>query len=178
MFSLDVCHRSPTSVAISDANGVIIVFSIVVAAGWNQIKFPSLLLVSFAPAGHISSPFSVFSAPHGSVPPVPPPSSSLSFLLLPGFYLNMLVLVFILVSRHRRSACSCCGFAYVLHMNEFMRSLLTNFCCDSGLLTNFCCDSGLLHLFPCNFFLLKQLWAFFSPGSHGSQPFVVLEAFP
>ena len=49
---------------------------------------------------------------------------------------------FILVSRHRRSACSCCGFAYVLHMNEFMRSLLTNFYCDSGL----------LHLFPCNFF--------------------------
>ena len=167
MFSLDVCHRSPTSVAISDANGVTIVFSIVVAAGWNQIKFPSLLLVSFAPPGHISSPFSVFSAPHGSVPPVPPPSSSLSFLLLPGFYLNMLVLVFILVSRHRRSACSCCGFAYVLHMNEFMRSLLTNFCCDSAL----------LHLFHCSFFLLKQLWAFFSPGSHGSQPFVVLQAF-
>jgi len=146
-----VCHRSPTSVAISDANDVIIVFSIVVAAGWNQIKFPSLLLVSFAPPGHISSPFSVFSAPHGSVPPVPPPSSSLSFLLLPGFYLNMLVLVFILVSRHRRSACSCCGFAYVLHMNEFMRSLLTNFYCDSGL----------LHLFPCNFFY----WRSFEPFS-------------
>ena len=163
-----MCHRSPTSVAISDANGVIIVFSIVVAAGLNQIKFPSLLLVSFAPAGHISSPFSIFSAPYGSVPPVPPPSSSLSFLLLPGFYLNMLVLVFILVSRHRRSACSCCGFAYVLHMNEFMRSLLTNFCCDSGL----------LHLFPCNSFYWSSFEPFFSPGSHGSQPFVVLEAFP
>ena len=84
----------------------------------------------------------------------------LSFLLLPGFYLNMLVLIFILVSRHCRFACSCCGFAYVLRGNEFTQSLLANFCYDSGW----------LHLFPCSFFLLKQLWAFFSPGSHRSQP--------
>ena len=72
----------------------------------------------------------------------------------------MLVLIFILVSRHCRSACSYCGFAYVLRGNEFMQSLLANFCYDSGL----------LHLFPYNFFLLKQLWAFFSPGSLRSQP--------
>ena len=143
-----VCHCSPTVVSIAGAYGVLIVFSIVMAAGRNQIKVPSLLLLlPFTLPGRISSPFSIFSVPHGSPPPVAPPSSSLSFLLLPGFYLNMLVLIFILVSRHCRSACSCCGFAYVLRGNEFMQSLLANFCYDSGL----------LHLFPCSFFLLKQL---------------------
>ena len=75
----------------------------------------------------------------------------LSFLLLPGFYLNMLVLIFILVSRHCRFACSCCGFAYVLRGNEFMQSLLANFCYDSGW----------LHLFPCSFFY----WSNFEPFS-------------
>ena len=75
----------------------------------------------------------------------------LSFLLLPGFYLNMLVLIFILVSRHCRFACSCFGFAYVLRGNEFTQSLLANFCYDSGL----------LHLFPCSFFY----WSNFEPFS-------------
>ena len=75
----------------------------------------------------------------------------LSFLLLPGFYLNMLVLIFILVSRHCRSACSCCGFAYVLRGNEFMQSLLANFCCDSAL----------LHLFHCSFFFIEATLSLF-----------------
>ena len=76
--SVAVCHRSPTVVAISGANGVLIVFSIVMAAGRNQIKVPSLLLLlPFTLPGRISSPFSIFSVPHGSAPPVPPPSSSL-----------------------------------------------------------------------------------------------------
>ena len=77
--SVAVCHRSPTVVAISGANGVLIVFSIVMAAGQNQIKVPSLLLLllPFALPGRISSPFSIFSVPHGSALPVPPPSSSL-----------------------------------------------------------------------------------------------------
>ena len=149
--SVAVCYRSPTVVAISGANGVLIIFSIVMAAGRNQIKVPSLLLLLPFICPAASPHRSLFSQSRMVLLRQFLLLPLLSFLLLPGFYLNMLVLIFILVSRHCRFACSCCGFAYVLRGNEFTQSLLANFCYDSGL----------LHLFPCGFFFIEATLSLF-----------------
>jgi len=160
-------HHSPTVVAIAAAAGFLVVFSIVVAGERIRIMVLPSLFFFFLLLRPTKSPArsSIFSVPWFGSTNSSSFLFSLSFLLLQDFYLNLLVLVFILVG-HRRSSWSCCGFAYVLGRNDFIPSLLANCCCDSGL----------LQLFSVVFFLLMQR-AFFSPDPRGSLPYVMLQAF-
>jgi len=131
-------HHSPTVVAIAAAAGFLVVFSIVVAGERIRIMILPSLFFFFLLLRPTKYPAcsSIFSVPWFGSTNSSSFLFSLSFLLLQDFYLNLLVLVFILVG-HRRSSWSCCGFAYVLGRNDFIPSLLANCCCDSGLLQLF-----------------------------------------
>jgi hypothetical protein len=99
-------HRlSPDAVAIAGATGVLVAFSVALAccgscsAGSNKDCFPPSSS-RFCCAQSNLLPLSLFSRPRSSAPPLTHYSSyifSPSFLLLPDFYLDLLVLVFILV---------------------------------------------------------------------------------